>query len=380
MWITLLLFLNLYYLLLFGSHDCEENDEIGEREAPNHQVMGVLRHHQEEFLPHGIEENNVVRNAPSISNLDNQSKNRHDQLKVIVEKNNKYAYRDVPVGHAPSCSGCMIRNFRRMQVPRFTCKTGSDVNMLMLVSTTAVNIRRRQAVRETWGSLALNNTATRVRVVFMLGLDKNTTHQSIVVDESAQYGDILQEDFIDSYDNLTYKSLMGFTWASQECPDANYVIKTDDDVFFNIAGLEKLFSDWEKVNFTLTTQLMGFCKVPAHVVRDPKIKWHVPYHVYPYDFPGYCSGTGYVVTMSTAIEILRVSPNIPFIYLEDVYIGFCIDKLGYDFRSVQGFNPFRVEVPQGACINSHEVMTSHGYFPQDLLAAWKKCHNVTTGA
>ena len=37
--------------------------------------------------------------------------------------------------------------------------------------------------------------------------------------------------FMDSYHYLTYKSIMGTYWASHYCEQADFVIKTDDDVF-----------------------------------------------------------------------------------------------------------------------------------------------------
>jgi beta-1,3-galactosyltransferase 1 len=41
--------------------------------------------------------------------------------------------------------------------------------------------------------------------------------QESVVDESLKHGDIIQEDFLDSYANLTVKSLMLLKWFTQGC-------------------------------------------------------------------------------------------------------------------------------------------------------------------
>lgn len=58
-----------------------------------------------------------------------------------------------------------------------------------------------------------------------------------VVEESRTYGDILQEDFTDSYMNLTLKSVMALKWTSTHCQQAQYLLKTDDDIFVNVPTL-----------------------------------------------------------------------------------------------------------------------------------------------
>jgi Galactosyltransferase len=41
---------------------------------------------------------------------------------------------------------------------------------------------------------------------------------SLLTSESAQYSDIVREDFLDSYENLTLKTLGGLKWAAIFCP------------------------------------------------------------------------------------------------------------------------------------------------------------------
>jgi hypothetical protein len=81
---------------------------------------------------------------------------------------------------------------------------------------------------------------SNVKVIFLLGQLKNATFQSNVTTESETYGDILQEGFIDTYANLTVKSLMLLKWFSQECHKVPYVLKTDDDMYINLKQLFQL--------------------------------------------------------------------------------------------------------------------------------------------
>ncbi|NXY85343.1 B3GT2 galactosyltransferase, partial [Alcedo cyanopectus] len=56
-------------------------------------------------------------------------------------------------------------------------------------------------------------------------------------EESGAHHDILQQDFLDTYNNLTLKTLMGLEWVAKHCPGASYVLKADSDVFLNLPYL-----------------------------------------------------------------------------------------------------------------------------------------------
>ena len=50
------------------------------------------------------------------------------------------------------------------------------------------------------------------------------------------YGDLIQGNFMDTYRNLTYKSIMGHMWVSNFCNQAEFVVKTDDEIYVDIYG------------------------------------------------------------------------------------------------------------------------------------------------
>ena len=45
--------------------------------------------------------------------------------------------------------------------------------------------------------------------------------------------DIIVFDFIDHYENLTLKTMMGMKWATEMCPKVQSVLKIDDDMTIN---------------------------------------------------------------------------------------------------------------------------------------------------
>ena len=79
-----------------------------------------------------------------------------------------------------------------------------------------------------------------LQVVFLVGQQVNSTHQEQLQSEADQYGDIVQEAFIDTYANLTVKSLMLLKWFTQHCDNTQYVMKTDDDMYINLVKLYEL--------------------------------------------------------------------------------------------------------------------------------------------
>ncbi|KAK7888860.1 hypothetical protein WMY93_024420 [Mugilogobius chulae] len=61
---------------------------------------------------------------------------------------------------------------------------------------------------------------------------RNAIRQTIA-EESRTYHDIIQQDYQDTYYNLTIKTLMGMNWVATHCPQVSYVMKTDSDMFVN---------------------------------------------------------------------------------------------------------------------------------------------------
>ena len=52
--------------------------------------------------------------------------------------------------------------------------------------------------------------------------------------ENRKFGDIVQGDFVDSYNNLSFKGIMGNLWVAEFCEQAEFVVKTDDDLYYDL--------------------------------------------------------------------------------------------------------------------------------------------------
>ena len=55
--------------------------------------------------------------------------------------------------------------------------------------------------------------------------------------ESDTYRDLAITDNVDVYNNLTLKTIAAFDWARRFCPEADFLLKTDDDMFIQIKRL-----------------------------------------------------------------------------------------------------------------------------------------------
>ena len=89
------------------------------------------------------------------------------------------------------------------------------VFLLVVVFSAVENVEQRQAIRETWAQD--QEEIKDVKVIFMLGNPSNELLQPNVIKEGEIHGDILQESFIDTYANLTIKSLMLLKWFTNSC-------------------------------------------------------------------------------------------------------------------------------------------------------------------
>nr|XP_022312426.1 beta-1,3-galactosyltransferase 5-like [Crassostrea virginica]XP_022312427.1 beta-1,3-galactosyltransferase 5-like [Crassostrea virginica]XP_022312428.1 beta-1,3-galactosyltransferase 5-like [Crassostrea virginica]XP_022312429.1 beta-1,3-galactosyltransferase 5-like [Crassostrea virginica] len=266
------------------------------------------------------------------------------------------------------CNSCFLHKYAYILDNDEICnveKGKEGVTLLILISTTHKNADRRKALRETWLTSAISNTGD-VRYAFLLGSTSDSADQIALETESATYRDIIQEDFIDSYNNLTLKTVMAFKWASTKCKHAKFFMKTDDDMFVNLNALKYTV---KKNNLVLQNSIGGYCNLTREPIRSNRSKWSVTYEEYPHDlYPPYCSGTGYVTSLSVAEKVYQISKNIPFIYLEDVYVSLCMSRLGLNVTHITSFHADLQKI--GCVYKSENLVTSHRLTPKMLRSVW----------
>lgn len=88
--------------------------------------------------------------------------------------------------------------------------------------------------------------------MFFKGHTPNTTIQDELSTEQSLYQDLIIANFIDSYDNLTLKTMSMLEWMKDYCNQSEYLLKTDDDMFINVGNLLAFVGRIEVSHINLT--------------------------------------------------------------------------------------------------------------------------------
>uniref|UniRef100_A0A8C4QWM5 Hexosyltransferase n=1 Tax=Eptatretus burgeri TaxID=7764 RepID=A0A8C4QWM5_EPTBU len=243
--------------------------------------------------------------------------------------------------------------------------------LVMLVTSHPSESNTRHAIRSTWGGVREvyygKEQLVGVLTLFLLGIPASMSVQAAVETESRVHKDIVQQNFVDSYRNLTLKVLMGMRWVSRYCPRAKYVLKTDSDMFVNVDLL--VTSVLQPGLPPRTKYFAGHYFEATHPHRNPSSKWYLSRQHYRLDFyPPYCSGTAYTFSSDLSAKILQASQNLPLLPLEDVYIGLCLNWLGVHPLSNSLFHIKHINY--SPC-RYKSLVSSHGVTPDKLLLYWK---------
>ncbi|KAH8284521.1 hypothetical protein KR018_002907, partial [Drosophila ironensis] len=275
-------------------------------------------------------------------------------------------------------------------VPRDFCRNRTF--LVIAVSTGLANFQQRQTIRETWGNTndfnypafvklhghlrgrylpvlpervkqfaeylsgSGDSLVASVRIVFVLGRSQDESMagnetMTRILNEAELYNDIIQENFVDSYNNLTLKSVMTLKHISRSCNNTTaFFLKCDDDTFVNVpnllhfllSGTIPLYNDTVDYHdrttyistspanrMNATNKVMyghEFCNVLP--VSDVSSKWYMPAYMYaPAAYPRYLSGAGYLLSIDVVQRLYEAALNTTLVYLEDVYItGLCAER------------------------------------------------------
>jgi hypothetical protein len=140
---------------------------------------------------------------------------------------------------------------------------------------------RRSAIRESWGKL--------IKPIFLIGQNDKDTMRS-VTQEAQQFNDIIIEDFVDSYINLTIKTAFAMKNFVTHFNSSKYFFKIDDDAFLNVEGL------YEHLKDVPENSLIGQSESHSIPIRDENHRWYIPEFLFQGDiFPPYLLGLSYLI-------------------------------------------------------------------------------------
>ncbi|XP_044523642.1 UDP-GalNAc:beta-1,3-N-acetylgalactosaminyltransferase 1 [Gracilinanus agilis] len=249
-----------------------------------------------------------------------------------------------------------------------------DPFLVILVASRPADVKARQAIRMTWGAKR-TWWGQEVATFFLLGHQAEPEENVLTLsirDESALYGDMIRQDFIDTYDNLTLKTIMAFRWVAEFCPRAKYVMKADADVFIHPGNLVKyLLTCNQSENF-----YTGYPFLENYSKREFFRKTYIPYEEYPFrTFPPYCSGLGYVLSVDLALRVYEMMAHVKPIRLEDAYIGIILGILKVDIHLPESSDLFylywfKFWFRFNTC-KFKRLIAAHGFSPRQLIQYWQ---------
>ncbi|XP_061179150.1 beta-1,3-galactosyltransferase 1-like [Saccostrea echinata] len=256
-------------------------------------------------------------------------------------------------------------NFTYIANPLNICKSKSHreengVFVLILIKSARKNIHLRQYIRLSKRNENFQKWKERVRIVFLLGYSFTESNVAISK-ESAVFGDIVQEDFEDTYRNITFKTIMGYNWAISYCSRATHILYQDDDFHFNVDNLFKFLThhkDPESV-------FIGLYVKDAPPERRKTHKSYVSFKDYPHStFPPYFPGGAYVVSSNIAGNLTRTFPYVKHLVVDDVYIGIVAQKLNITLEHSRLLD-FR------NCANYSQIIACRGYSnKKEIFDGW----------
>ena len=294
---------------------------------------------------------------------------------ILSKLSNSYSLLQVPsratTVRPTHCNACFQRKYHFLISSKTICRTpnNSPITLLIFIHTSHDHQNQRDAIRKTWASLSMNNTSPLFRYVFLLGSSEKEYNEKIQTENNIHH-DLALQNFRDTYRNLTLKTLMGFHWHSRFCSNANYVMKTDDDIYVNVTNILRIIKQPN-----MQAKILGTCCQKANPIRGES-KWSAKHWEYPdKKYPGFCNGPGYVMSATIAMDIDMISMNVPFFHLEDVYVALCASRLRVPLQNIPNFiiNYFPLFGNTCGKYGVKDLFVVHGFTPQKMLNIWKLC-------
>ncbi|KAG7301702.1 hypothetical protein JYU34_014679 [Plutella xylostella] len=199
---------------------------------------------------------------------------------------------------------------------------GRSMRLMMLICSAPSHFHRRLAIRLTWGYKANRRD---IAVAFLLGQTESYRINQLIDQEDKLWGDVIRGQFIDTYSNMTLKTLSLLDWVSAYCQLVPRILKVDDDVFINVPKLldfitaqaDSVWTIWGNVRSTYSPN------------RERGSKYYVSKVIYPSnEYPPFASGPAYLMTSDVAQALRTAAYFERYFPLEDVFFtGLLAQKL-----------------------------------------------------
>ncbi|XP_014256309.1 beta-1,3-galactosyltransferase 5-like isoform X2 [Cimex lectularius] len=241
---------------------------------------------------------------------------------------------------------------------------GEGLKVLVGVMSAPSHEDARRAIRYTWGHYALQKN---IVLGFIVGNSKIASLNAITAEESTLYGDIIRGNFIDSYDNLTLKTISFLSWIDNYCSKAHFILKTDDDMFINFPKLLSFIDKHWKTEKTIHGRLAKKWKP----IRNKRSKYCVSTKQFSQAvFPDFTTGPAYLLTGDIVRDMYTKALKSTYLKLEDVFTtGIVAQALNIKRVHVNEF--INKRIPFNIC-NIKKSISIHMIKYHEQFDLWKK--------
>lgn len=254
--------------------------------------------------------------------------------------------------------------------PQLCPDEGDSIKLIILITSAPTHYEARLSIRQTWGHYGVRRD---VAIAFILGRTTNQDVEDSLTSENYMYGDLIRGHFIDSYNNLTLKTVSVLEWIDKSCPQAKFVLKTDDDMFINVPRLLSFIDKHQSDKRAIYGRLAKKWKP----IRNKKSKYYVsPGQFSATVFPQFTTGPAYLMTSDIVHELYMKSLEQTYLKLEDVYTtGIVAQLLGIKRIHVNEFLNRRIAF--NPC-NIRKAISVHMIKSNEQFDLWKKLLDLTT--
>ncbi|XP_074834046.1 N-acetyllactosaminide beta-1,3-N-acetylglucosaminyltransferase 3 [Carettochelys insculpta] len=254
-----------------------------------------------------------------------------------------------------------------------------EVFLLLAIKSSPGNYERREVIRKTWG-VERTYRGLHVRRLFLAGEVADAREawklNQLLRLEAAEYGDVLQWAFRDTFFNLTLKQVLFHRWLVARCPGAQFIFNGDDDIFASTDNLVLYLQGQVGGRHLFVGQLI------THVgpIREAWSKYYVPVQISASDsYPPYCAGGGILMSGFSARAIYQRSLSIKLFPIDDVYLGMCLQEAGLAPASHMGIRTVGIRVPSAKLESFDpcyfkELLLVHRFVPYEMVVMWQAIH------
>lgn len=192
-------------------------------------------------------------------------------------------------------------------------RAGDDVEVVAYVHSAISRVEQRRQTRLTWASA----DTPKMVVVFMVGRAKNDEEREILRRESELYHDIVQGDYGDHYNLLSYKALNALYWVTRNCPHVPWTLHVDDDLLIDTFMLQKFIEEYDNSR----VRDMFHCRLLAKLRVLRKGRWRVTRREMSFRrYPPFCQGTMWLLPTKEVPRLLEAVPFVKYLWVDDAYV------------------------------------------------------------